>query len=80
MTLRRPWPHPFALACFALITGCCHLASGDDDETYDPCEDKDEGETCELCPPDDEGCVETAVIKVCDAEGTCGGDATAHHH
>jgi len=78
MTLRRS--ASVLLACSALLlAACCHLGGGDD-ETYDPCEDKEEGETCELCAPDDEDCVETADIKVCDAEGACGGVATTHHH
>ena len=79
MIPRRFAPLPLAVLTLALAA-CCHFGGGDDDETYDPCEDKDEGETCELCPPDDEDCVETADIKVCDADGVCGGAATTHQH
>ncbi|MBL9027831.1 MAG: hypothetical protein JNL21_36910 [Myxococcales bacterium] len=65
----------------SLLGGCCHLGGDDDAEGYDPCEDKQEGETCQLCPPDDPDCVETQEVKVCDAEGTCGGtEASTHAH
>jgi len=36
-----------------------------------PCAAKDCGETCKLCAPGDVGCVETSVIKMCNAEGEC---------
>ncbi|NUO52462.1 MAG: hypothetical protein HOV80_26740 [Polyangiaceae bacterium] len=67
------------LALFA--PGCCHLLGGGDDEDYDPCEDKEVGEECSACPPDDDECVETQEIKVCDAEGVCGhAPAEQHSH
>ena len=31
-------------------------------------------ETCQLCPPDDNDCVETGVVKACDAIGDCVAD------
>jgi hypothetical protein len=39
---------------------------------WDPCDGKSCGEQCTQCPPNDPSCVETAVIKVCDATGACG--------
>ncbi len=38
---------------------------------YDPCSGKTCGETCTLCPPDAVDCGETAVLKMCDASGSC---------
>lgn len=38
---------------------------------YDPCADKACGDTCRVCPPDDQDCVETAVLKGCDPDGAC---------
>jgi len=38
---------------------------------YEPCEGKKCGDACSVCDPDDKDCVETAVIKACDAEGAC---------
>jgi hypothetical protein len=67
----RPLSLFFSLSVFviAALGGC-----GDD--AYDPCEDKACGDECTECAPDDPDCVETLVIKVCDADGICGGDAT----
>ena len=45
-----------------------------DAESYDPCGDKSCGETCQICPPDDNDCVETGVVKACDAMGECVAD------
>jgi len=42
---------------------------GDDD----PCAGKACGDRCSVCPPGDTDCVETAVVKVCDAAGACRG-------
>ncbi|HEY6009331.1 MAG TPA: hypothetical protein VIU40_13480 [Geobacteraceae bacterium] len=38
---------------------------------YDPCEAKSCGDACRACPPDDRGCVETMIVKACDAAGAC---------
>ncbi len=46
---------------------------GDDDE-YDPCDGLTCGDECSLCAPDDDDCVETTEIKVCDADGECVSD------
>ena len=45
-----------------------------DADAYDPCGDKSCGETCQVCPPDDNDCVETGVVKACDAVGECVAD------
>lgn len=66
----------FAAALFFIVSGCCHLI-GDDE--YDPCEDKDPGDECTICAPDDDECVETQEIKVCDADGECGGAVVEQH-
>lgn len=39
---------------------------------WDPCSGKPCGAECTLCDPKDPTCAETAVIKVCDAKGSCG--------
>jgi len=38
---------------------------------YDPCAGKSCADECWLCPPDAPECAETAVVKACDATGTC---------
>jgi hypothetical protein len=38
---------------------------------YDPCAGKACGDACQLCPPNEPGCAETAVLKACDASGRC---------
>ncbi len=38
---------------------------------YLPCATKACGETCTVCDPLDPGCVETAVVKQCQGDGTC---------
>lgn len=43
-------------------------------QTYEPCGGLTCGDLCSLCAPDDVGCVETAVIKMCQPDGSC--DAT----
>lgn len=39
---------------------------------YDPCFEKNCGQTCTLCDPQNDDCVETQVVKVCDNDGQCG--------
>lgn len=74
------WNLGLALTFSWTLTACCHFG-GDGSDEYDPCEDKAEGETCQLCAPDDPDCLETQELKVCDADGECGGStASAHHH
>jgi hypothetical protein len=69
------------LVLLMFAPGCCHLAGGGNEEDYDPCEDKEVGEECSMCAPDDDDCVETQEIKVCDAEGACGhAPAEQHSH
>lgn len=50
-------------------------ATDSPEETYDPCAGKACGEGCSVCPPDDGDCVETAVVKSCDADGKCSATA-----
>ena len=75
--------------CFAALTislsGCCHLlgsGESDDADAFNDCDDKDEGDECSLCAPDDADCVETMEIKVCNADGECsaGGEPATHDH
>ena len=47
----------------------------DDEAEYQPCGGLTCGDTCSLCPPDDPECVETAVVKYCDADGQCSAQA-----
>ena len=56
------------LAATAPRAGC---RNGDAPVAYDPCEGKACGESCTLCPPSAPDCVETAVVKACDAAGRC---------
>ena len=39
---------------------------------YNPCFEKNCGQTCTLCNPQNNDCVETQVVKVCDKNGQCG--------
>lgn len=52
-------------SCGAVDWVCEQDGSG-----YDPCAGKAEGDTCTACPPGDADCVETGVIKSCQA-GRC---------
>lgn len=38
---------------------------------YDPCAKLQCGQECRECPPDDEDCVETDVVKQCSSNGKC---------
>ncbi|HZO16978.1 MAG TPA: hypothetical protein VFB62_27065 [Polyangiaceae bacterium] len=38
---------------------------------YDPCVGRPCGSPCNICPPDDANCVETAVVKNCNEQGKC---------
>lgn len=40
-------------------------------DPYDPCEGLSCGDSCSVCPSDDDDCYETAVLKYCDADGEC---------
>ena len=48
--------------------GRCTAVAG---RGYDPCAGKKCGDPCRLCAPDDANCMETAVMKQCNAQGTC---------
>jgi hypothetical protein len=39
--------------------------------TYQACAGKACGASCQLCPPGDPSCVETAVVKACAVDGSC---------
>lgn len=41
------------------------------DAAYNPCAGKRPGDPCTICPPGAADCMETMVIKVCDANGQC---------
>ncbi len=38
---------------------------------YEPCGDKNCGDACTICDPEDLECVEDDVIKACTFEGLC---------
>jgi hypothetical protein len=44
---------------------------------YEPCAGKVCGASCNVCPPGDPDCIETAEVKVCQIDGTCSGVAPA---
>lgn len=54
--------------CAAEVPQC---SDPDPDPDYDPCDGKTCGDSCTICDPADPNCVETAVLKVCQADGTC---------
>lgn len=39
--------------------------------SYDPCADKECGDQCTLCDPDDASCTETGELKVCNSQSIC---------
>lgn len=41
------------------------------DGAFEPCADKQCGDECNLCPPDDPDCFETEVVKTCNSVGEC---------
>jgi hypothetical protein len=41
------------------------------DDSYAPCSEKSCGEQCHQCPRNDPDCIETAVVKLCQADGSC---------
>jgi hypothetical protein len=54
-----------ALTCLPLLA--CGTIGGD----YDPCEGATCGDACTICDPADADCVETAVVKTCQPDGSC---------
>jgi hypothetical protein len=56
-------------------TGASGTASGGNGATggggYDSCAGKSCGDACTICAPDDPGCMETEIAKVCDSDGEC---------
>ena len=76
LTGRRPSGHGFLVRpAFALLLAAVAASPrggcGTGGAAYDPCQGKACGEACQLCPPDAPHCVETAVVKACDATGNC---------
>ena len=55
---------------FGCADGACLPEPGD---AYDPCADKACGETCSICDPTDNDCMETAEVKGCNHSGVCEG-------
>lgn len=43
----------------------------DTGDGYEPCGDLSCGDMCSVCSPDDADCFETAVIKMCQPDGSC---------
>ena len=39
--------------------------------TYDPCEDRSCGQSCQVCDPDDSECTEPPGAKFCNDRGVC---------
>jgi hypothetical protein len=62
---------------FALAAAACGggqdvvLGTDAPDGGYDPCAGKNCGDSCQLCRPNDPNCVETSVVKWCNAKGAC---------
>jgi eight-cysteine-cluster-containing protein len=56
--------------CAATVPECSDT-DPDPDPAYDPCEGLTCGDSCTICDPNDPDCVETAVLKFCQADGTC---------
>ncbi len=59
------------VACCALLAVAASSRGGCGKTPYEPCAGKACGAACTACPADDPGCVETAVVKACDAAGAC---------
>jgi hypothetical protein len=49
----------------------CDSAHADCGDLYDPCINKECGDPCTLCPPDDADCAEDAVLKACNKASQC---------
>lgn len=47
------------------------LDGGVSDAGWTPCRGKVCGDSCRICPPTDFHCIETAVLKSCNAAGEC---------
>ena len=67
----QPSPAEPPVECeFGCVDGACLPEPGD---AYDPCADKACGETCSICDPTDNDCMETAEVKGCNHSGVCQG-------
>lgn len=38
---------------------------------HEPCRGKSCGQPCQVCPPEEADCLETAISKYCNEEGAC---------
>jgi len=65
-----------ALVCFALLAVAASSRGGCGKTPYEPCAGKACSAACTECAPGDPGCVETAVVKACDADGNCAAAGT----
>src|SRR5688572_12171261 len=73
----------FAASTLGFVLIACSGASLDDDlgqaddelSAIKACQGKSCGDSCTLCPPGKKNCFETAVLKVCNAQGKCGSSA-----
>lgn len=54
--------------CIPACSGTCKASQH---PNYRPCFNKRKGQSCHLCDPNDEHCVETEVQKICTARGKC---------
>jgi len=61
-------------SCESGEPACRDDGSESDDRDYNPCSGKVCGERCTKCPPGDDDCVETQVLKYCQPDGTCSAD------
>ena len=60
------------VAADTIVTGeLTHFSAYGVVEVYDACGDKACGDSCTLCDPTDGDCIETAVLKYCDADAAC---------
>jgi hypothetical protein len=60
-----------AVVLVALLAVAASPRGGCGKDPYEPCAGKSCGTACTVCDPADKGCVETAVVKACDAAGAC---------
>ena len=61
---------PSALACGSQSPSAAGVGGG----AYSPCAGKACGETCTICSPAATDCMETMVVKQCNAQGACSTD------
>lgn len=57
--------------CSETAPVCAPKPATDAGPAWTPCGAKACGDTCTVCPPGDPGCVEAAVLKQCQPDGSC---------